>query len=407
MYRYQLIIAGRALLGALLNLLGLLNVRVNIPRTPRRKRIAFEAYSVHLAQCFVPIINRLREKVPEFEIDFLILPHPHFSFRSLWALRNFARESLKIPGRNVRFFWQVLWQKYDLLVCTDVYARFPLRHTKRVLLKHGAGVASRILKWHPWRKTIFDFDLVLVNGEADLDLLRPFCPEDFIDEKVIAAGLPYLDRLFTQVGSRDDYLRHLGLGVHKQVVLVAPSWRGLEAIEARQPSYFETLIAALEKLDVQILIKMHACTFNKVMVQGEDWAQRVRCYARGLIGIDYEVDDIPALQHANVLITDISSRAFNFMLLDKPVVVMCPDDVFVEQLDRERLELMRQGAYLARSVAEVSALLTHCQPAHDEMSSARLRLARYCFANPGRATEAVVAHLLRQVRTESDTWENR
>jgi hypothetical protein len=400
MYRYQLIVAGRELLGALLNLLGLLNVRLTSPRTPQKKRIAFQTYSVHLAQCFIPIISRLQENVPEFEIDFLILPHPHFSFRSLWALRSFARENLKIPGRNVQFFWQVLWQKYDLLVCTDVYARFPLRRTKRVLLKHGAGVASRILQWHPWRKTIFDFDLVLVNGEADLDLLRRFCPRDFIDKKVIAAGLPYLDRLTTQAGSRDDYLRRLGLEVHKQVLLVAPSWRGLEAIEARQPGYFDTLIAALEKLDVQILIKMHACTFNKVMVQGEDWAQRVRSYARGRMAIDYEIDDIPALQHANILITDISSRAFNFMLLDKPVVVICPDDVFVEQLDRERIEVMRQGAYLARSIDEVKAILAHCLPGHDEMSLARERLARYCFANPGRATEVVVSHLLRLLRTE-------
>lgn len=154
MYRYRLIIAGRVLLGALLNLLGFLRVRVPLLRTRQRKRIAFQAYSVHLAQCFVPVINRLREHVPEFEIHFLILPHPHFSFRSLWTLRTFARESLKIPGHNVQFFWQALWQKYDLLVCTDVYARFPLRRTKRVLLKHGAGVASRILKRHPWRKTI-------------------------------------------------------------------------------------------------------------------------------------------------------------------------------------------------------------------------------------------------------------
>jgi hypothetical protein len=400
MNRYQLIVAGRVLLGTLLNLLGFLNVRVILPRTPQRKRIAFQAYSIHLAQCLVPIINRLRKSVIEFEIDFLILPHPQFSFRSLWALRNFARENLKIPERNVQFFWQALWQKYDLLVCTDVYARFPLRRTKRVLLKHGAGVASRILKRHPWRKTIFDFDLVLVNGEADLDLLRRFCPEAFIDKKVIAAGLPYLDRLYTQGCGRDDYLRQLGLDGHKQVVLVAPSWRGLEAIETCQPGFFDTLIAALEKLDVQILIKMHTCSFNKVMVQKHDWAQLMRCYAQRGIGIDYEFDDIPALQHANVLVTDISSRALNFMLLDKPVVVICPNDVFVEQLDRERIELMRRGAYLARSVAELKAILAHCPVADNEMSSARERLARYCFANPGHATEVVVANLLRQVGTE-------
>jgi hypothetical protein len=401
MYRYPLIIAWRVLLGALLTLLGLLNVRAAIRRSPQRKRIAFQAYSVHLAQFLVPVINELRERIPEIEIDFLILPHPHFSFSSLRKLRKFGCESLKIPERNVQFFWQALWQKYDLLVCTDVYARFPLRRTKRVLLKHGAGVASRLFKWHPWRKTIFDFDMVLVSGEADLDLLRRFCPREFIDEKVIAAGLPYLDRLYRHVGGRDDYLRRLGLDVHKQVVLVAPSWRGLEAMQARHPGYFYTLIAVLEKLDKQILIKMHACSFNKFMVLKNDWAHRVRGFDNGQIGIDYDVDDIPALLHANVLVTDISSRAFNFMLLGKPVIVVCPDDVFVEQLDRERIELMRQGTYLARSPTELEAILVHCLPRDDVMSSAREQVARYCFANPGHATEVVVNYLLRQVRTEA------
>jgi CDP-glycerol glycerophosphotransferase (TagB/SpsB family) len=37
------------------------------------------------------------------------------------------------------------------------------------------------------------------------------------------------------------------------------------------------------------------------------------------LAVDHDIDDIPALEHADVLITDTSSRAFNFMVLDKPV----------------------------------------------------------------------------------------
>ena len=401
MYRYQPIIAGRVALEALLSLLGLLNMRGVSSRNQERKRLAFQAYSVHLAQCFVPIINRLREHVPDFDIDFLILSHPHFSFRSLWDLRNFARDNLQIPSRNVRFFWQALWQKYDLLVCTDVYARFPLRRTKRVLLKHGAGVASRILKWNPLRKTIFNFDLILVNGDADLDLLRHVCPGNFVDQKVIAAGLPYLDRLYTQVTSREVYFGHMGLKAQKPVVLVAPSWRGLEALEVRQPGYFDALISAVIKLNVQVIIKMHACSLNKVMAQGKDWAKQINRHVQPLVGVDYDVDDVPALQHADVLITDISSRAFNFMLLDKPVVVICPDEVFGDQLDRERINLMSQAAYLARSVEEVETRLAQALDKRNVSNAARVRIAHYCFANPGHAAEIVAAHLLKQMNTGS------
>jgi CDP-glycerol glycerophosphotransferase (TagB/SpsB family) len=85
----------------------------------------------------------------------------------------------------------------------------------------------------------------------------------------------------------------------------------------------------------------------------------VRAHAGERIRVDDDVDDISALRHADLLITDISSRAFNFMLLDKPVVAFCPDEVFVDRLDRERVEPIRQGAHLARSAGEVEVVVAH------------------------------------------------
>jgi hypothetical protein len=400
MRRYQIIVAWHVLIEALLNLGGLLNVFPALRPTRQRKRIAFQAYAEHLAQCFAPIIDRLQKQAPEIEVHFIVLPHPHFTFRSVIDLRSFARNCLKVAAPNVRFFWQVLWQKYDLLVCTDVYARFPLRRTKKVLLKHGAGVASRILTRHPFRKTIFDFDLVLVNGEADRDLLHRFATEKFVTEKVIAAGLPYLDRLQTCPESREAYLRRIGIAPNKRIALIGPSWRGLQAIEAREPGYFDEIIVGLVELDWQVLIKMHACSFNKAMAQGEDWAERLCRYAQPSIHIDYDVDDVPAFLHADILITDISSRAFDFMLLDKPVVAVFPDNFFTDDLDRERIQLLRQGALLIHSTAELKSAITQEMNQRDPLRAERRDLARRCFANPGRATEAVVEHLLRQVHSE-------
>src|SRR5262245_14006421 len=221
---YHFIVAGRILVETLLNFLGLLNVRAALRRpNPERERIAFQAYSVHLAQCFAPIIASLQQEAPHIDIDLIILPHPHFSFRSLWQLWTFSRDVLRVPERNIRFFWQVLWEKYDLLVCTDVYARFPLRATEKVLVKHGAGVATRILKRHPLRKTIFDFDLVLVNGDADYEVLSRFCAPKFFADRVAVAGFPYLDRLHACPETREAYLRRVGLASNRKIALVAPS----------------------------------------------------------------------------------------------------------------------------------------------------------------------------------------
>jgi hypothetical protein len=398
---YQIPVAGRLSVEALLNLTGLLNVRDVLRRAGPKPRIAFQAYAKHLALCFAPIIDALRRDVPDIEIHFIVLPHPQFTLESLIDLRDFVRDTLGVPADNIRFFWQAVWHRYDLLICTDVYARFPMRRPKTVLLKHGAGVASRALKRHWFRKTITDFDLVLVNGEADRELLSTHGPGTVVLEKVFAVGLPYLDRLQTYPEPRESYLRRLGVAPDRKVAWVGPSWRGLQAIQSRDPRYFDDLIRTLQALGWEVLIKMHTCSFNRAMVQGEAWAAKLRQYADSNVHIDYDVDDVPALLHADILITDISSRAFDFMLLDKPVIAVIPRDLFTDQLDVERIELLRRGARLIESTAELGPAIAQELNDGESARTERQRVARRVFSNPGRATEVVVGHLLRQLKTET------
>jgi CDP-glycerol glycerophosphotransferase (TagB/SpsB family) len=389
----------RVIVEALLSLTGLLDLRPLFATRKRRPQIAFQAYAEHLALFYAPIIERIRQEAPDVEIHFIVLSHPQFTVASWLKVRRFARESLSIPASNIRFFWQALWHRYDVLICTDVYARFPLRRPRTILLKHGAGVASRILKPHWLRKTIDDFDLVLVNGEADREVLQRYAENGGRSNNVIAVGLPYLDRLHTCTETREAYRRRIGIATDKKVVCVGPSWRGLQAIQSRDPRYFEDLIAALKEHDWEVVIKMHTCSFNKAMVDGDDWAARVARMARQNVHVDFDVDDVPAFLHADMLITDISSRAFDFMLLDKPVIVVIPAGLFTDSLDIERIDLLRKGARFVESATELGPAISQGfdDGAGDGMRSDRRHLIARVFSNPGRAAEVVVGHLLRQL----------
>jgi hypothetical protein len=375
----------------------LLNVDLSRRAHPERKRIAFQAYSVHLAQFFVPVISKLREEAPEFDLHFIVLPHPQFSWSSLQALRAYVRDHLQIPDSNIHYFWKSLWHKYDLIVCTDVYAKFPLRYAPKVFLNHGPGIARRLVQRHPLRKTVFDFDLVLLAGEEDLDLMRRICPGKFVDQKVRAAGFPYSDRLRTCSGQRDAYLRRLGLEPNRATVLLAPSWRGLQALHAREPGFLAALLSNVSALNANVLVKPHACSFNKAMTQGVDWDRLLRGSIGGNIRLDDNVDDVPALQYADVLISDISSRSYNFMLLDKPVILLVPEGLFADPLDRKRIAHMQQAAFTSCTVNEVQARLIDVLRRQPSQRSNRLQLAQRCFANPGCASGAVVGHLLSQI----------
>jgi hypothetical protein len=397
MNKCRWIIAGRVLSELALNSIGLWRFGAALQKGSKRKRIAFQAYSVHLAQFFRPVISALRAKAPAVDIHFVILPHPHFTGDSTKALYAFALKDLKIPEQQVHYFWETLWHKYDLIVCTDVYAKFPLRGSRTVFLNHGPGIARRLLGRSMFRKTLYDFDLVLLSGEEDRNLLQRHCTAEFVEHKVKSAGFPYLDRLSSDAGTRTSYLRALGLDSEKPVVLLAPSWRGLQDIHDHEPGYFESLVETLSNLDFNLVIKLHACSFNKMMTRGVDWSERLRPYVGGRVRLDEDVDDIPALQHADVLISDISSRAYNFMLLDKPVILIVPDGVFSDEFDRERIALMQQAAFTARSIADVQAFFTGNGRGSCNGARRSEPIARRCFANHGCATEAVVSLILQEV----------
>jgi hypothetical protein len=394
--RYRAAVVWRVFVEMLLCLVGLFHV-APLFRVARRPRIGFQTYGRHLAISLAPVIDQMRYQVPDVEVDFIVLGHPQFSIRSWHALRRFARDRLRLPSAQVRFFWQSLWRRYDLLVCADVYARFPLRPARTVLLKHGAGVSARALRPHWLRKTVDDFDLVLVNGEADRASICRHAPAHGVAGKVVAAGLPHMDRLENCAETRERYCARIGIPPERKVALVGPSWRGLQAIQARQPGYFDQVIAALQDLDWEVLIKMHACSFNPAMVGGDDWAARVAGYLRPRVHVDTDVDDVPALVHADLLITDISSRAFDFMLLDKPVIAVVPEGLFCDEFDAERIDLLKQGAHVIESPADLGRAVAEAQMREGITRPARRELAHALFANRGRATSAVVDHLLRQL----------
>src|SRR5262245_10157571 len=209
MHKYQLLVAWRFVSEAALNGFGLCRVGAALQKGTDRKRIAFQAYSVHLAQFFVPIVSKLQEAAPALDIHFIVLPHPHFAADSTEALHTFVRKDLQIPESHIHHFWESLWHKYDLIVCTDVYAKFPLRRAPRVFLNHGPGIARRLIERSLFRKTLYDFDLVLLSGEEDRDLLQRLCGAQFVADKFKPVGFPYLDRLSAGATTRGAYLQRL------------------------------------------------------------------------------------------------------------------------------------------------------------------------------------------------------
>ena len=187
-----------------------------------RKRVAFQAYSVHLAQFYQTVISELLQSPEKVQVKFIILIHPHFPLRAALELKEFAQSKLHLPAETIKFHWQTLWERFDLLICSDVHAKFPIRKTKTCLLTHGPGLQRRFFDKHAFRKPVADFDLILVSGNYDYKLVRGFAPPETASSRVYAVGIPILDMLKHACTFTEPYFRRICLDPVKQTVLFAP-----------------------------------------------------------------------------------------------------------------------------------------------------------------------------------------
>jgi hypothetical protein len=102
-------------------------------------------------------------------------------------------------------------------------------------------------------------------------------------------------------------------------------------------------------------------------------------------------DASPYLFAADALITDHSSVGFEFMLLDRPVIVIdCPTLVEKARIGADKVRLLRSAAAVATGPASVAAAVTRAIVDPSALSATRRAIAADLFYCPGTATERAV-----------------
>jgi hypothetical protein len=391
MVRFTLQIAGRALIDRLLLLVGLFNPAPFFTRRQGgRKSVVFQAYAVHVAQFYQPIIMGLLQKRELYDVTFQILYHPHFPLSAAHDLKRFAHKVLGVPRKSIKFFWQTFWDEFDLVVCSDIFARFPRRAARTCLIPHGPGLTDRVFTRSIFRKSLQDFDMVLVSGQYDDQLAKNFCRCRDMKTRVVQGGFPFLDGLDAPSLTRELYFKRLGLDPGKGTVMIAPSWRGLTLAPGKGAAYMDDVISSLKGLAYNIVLKPHACSLNRIMADKVDWRNKLaRLSQEGAVRVDMDQDDRPAIKFSDVLITDISSRAFVFMLLGKPAIHYFPGKVALDSLDAQRLELLRRGCLMASRPGDIPDLLRALGTSEYRNPQAA-EVASLCFSNFGRSTAFVL-----------------
>jgi hypothetical protein len=391
-----LLTLARAALSALLVGVGMCWGVLRRKRKGNRPRVAFQASAVHLAWFFELLIKRLLRD-DRVDVFFVAWPQPLFPWREQRQVRELAVSRFGLRPERVLPYWKTVWSKFDLVVFVDVRAAFPLRPTRTCLLFHGAGRSLRSLERRWPGHTVYDFDLTCPFGPFDQDLIEQYRRGRLKPWGNHAVGCSQFDRYFHPDLTRAEYLRELDLTEDRPVVLYAPHYSELARPGDEVVTMFESVIRELAKLPVQLIVKLHAFSFMPAGALGRRWEPVLSGLESDRIRVDRSPDDVHALLAADVLVSDISSRAFNFMLLDKPVVLFPGRYVPPDSLARRRFDLMCQAAVVASSLADLALHVQDALRCPERQSVARRQVAQALFSNPGHATPEVVRILYEAV----------
>lgn len=347
-----------------------------------------------------PIIDEVRRRDADLAIFVIVdrtftTPSPELSVR------------LGVPEERI-LPWT--WAAREALGEVDVL----ISPTQWLFEEPGASLCICIFHGLPTKGITFvpdymkPFNVLFLLGPLQQDLYREFAaknPETARWTQTFEIGYPKSDRLLSGGYSRNDILASLGLDSRKPTLLYAPAWDKGGALEM----YGEEIVERLLEVDAQLLVKLHYMCYRP---EAPDWTARLRRFEKfpnfrhlGNQPID------PYLAASDVMINDISSASFEFMMLDKPVVFIDCPDFFKETLGQT--QYIHGGNEVARDIrmnAGRNAGIIVAEPAGlpdavrrslefpTEFAGQRRQIREQLLYNPGRAATAAADTLLKLIQ---------
>ncbi len=215
--------------------------------------------------------------------------------------------------------WMVKFTAPDLLYSADFL--LPTRRAKAsIQIFHGVSIKNYFLN-----ERIHDYDHVFATGPY---MIRRYVERGFFeagDPKLRHVGLPKTDRLTDGTLDRARFLEAQGLDPALPTVLYAPSWGDESSLDRMG----EALLRALAGFDGNVLVKLHDNAYDPRYAQ-RDWRALLDELAGPRFAAPDVSDVIPFMQASDLMVTDISSVAFEWLQVDRPLVFM----TFPDQLRR-------------------------------------------------------------------------
>ncbi len=210
--------------------------------------------------------------------------------------------------------------------------------------------------------TIASFDcLMFVNADRRRRYIDAGLIADDL-ERAPLVGYPKLDCLVDGSLDRASVARSLGFVATTPTVIYAPTWSPQSSLNSMGLEVVDRLAAE----GLQVIVKLHDRSYDRRErgSGGVDWAQQLARYdGHRLVRIARESNGCPFMIAADAMVSDHSSIAFEYMLLDRPLVIIDRPALI------ERASISREKVARVRAGADVAAILPGSRRGGDALGS--------------------------------------
>jgi hypothetical protein len=342
----------------------------------------FDAASPMSFAIFAPVYERL-SRDPRVELWFTALgevwkPDEIFSAAGITA--------------NVVDSATAAWMKMDAYVNADFWDMTWLhRRTRRIHMFHGVAGKYGLDAPVDLAPTIAAFDCLMF---ANPDRQRRYVEAGLVPDeapKASLVGYPKVDCLVDGSLEREAVARGLGFDPGVPIVIYAPTWSPYSSLNTMG----EEIVDRLAAEGLQVIVKLHDRSYDRRErgSGGVDWAARLSRYdTNPRVRVVREADGSPFLVGSDAMVSDHSSIAFEYMLLDRPLVVI-ERPALIERagINPEKVHRLRAAADVAPDAGRAVAAVMQGLRAPGRLSVERRRTAADLFYRPGTATDRAVA----------------
>jgi len=360
-------------------------------------RIVFDAYHLYHLPQFDPVIDKMIQD-DQFEVFLTTSPDTEPQEYNLTKEILKARNCPLILADNEHERAQKIKAlKPDVFICG--WSRYPIAEmvpdsTIVGMIYHGIGVKPSY-----WRDNSSRLNVRFVEGPFRVRQLR----EKGIQTNLELVGFPKIDPLFNgQIGTQKELLQALGLDPERKTILYAPTF---------YPSSFESFglrLPAMLQDEYNLIIKLHQWSYFMKKFSGANFRGHVKLvtqirkkYPQVIIIEPKHYNIIDLYRAADVLLTEASSTIYEYMALNKQVIVcdfykkkwghhILPNRIFKHRLDQEMYTNMTDFCYHIQKPQDLLPALTRCFNESDPFGEIRRKyIKEMLYRLDGQASQRI------------------